>query len=154
VLIYATTELHQQRYVVIFGMFILFCCWWPYFIICGLYRTIRTCVCLLLLFMDIFGCLCLADRTWVGSSVLVLCGYEWVLRYWSFVDIGENDDWCDPSSAGTLTRVKTIETCVEIASTTVCVQSAIAGCFLLFWWGRLGRVHCIKSPEQRSLITS
>jgi hypothetical protein len=26
VLIYATTELHQQRYVVIFGLFILFCC--------------------------------------------------------------------------------------------------------------------------------
>jgi hypothetical protein len=28
-LIYATTELHQQRYVVIFGVFILFCCLWP-----------------------------------------------------------------------------------------------------------------------------
>jgi uncharacterized FlgJ-related protein len=27
VLIYVTTELHQQRYVVIFGVFILFCCW-------------------------------------------------------------------------------------------------------------------------------
>jgi hypothetical protein len=26
VLIYATTELHQRRYVVIFGVFILFCC--------------------------------------------------------------------------------------------------------------------------------
>jgi uncharacterized FlgJ-related protein len=26
VLIYATTELHQRRYVVIFGLFILFCC--------------------------------------------------------------------------------------------------------------------------------
>jgi hypothetical protein len=25
-LIYATTELHQQMYVVIFGVFILFCC--------------------------------------------------------------------------------------------------------------------------------
>jgi hypothetical protein len=56
---------------------------------------------------------------------------------WTWV---ENDDWCDPSSAGTLTRVKTRETCVENASATVYVQSAIAGCFLLFWWGRLGRV--------------
>jgi hypothetical protein len=28
-LIYATTELHQRRYVVIFGVFILFCCLWP-----------------------------------------------------------------------------------------------------------------------------
>jgi hypothetical protein len=26
VLIYATTELHQRRYIVIFGVFILFCC--------------------------------------------------------------------------------------------------------------------------------
>jgi hypothetical protein len=26
VLIFATTELHQRRYVVIFGVFILFCC--------------------------------------------------------------------------------------------------------------------------------
>jgi hypothetical protein len=26
VLIYGTTELHQRRYVVIFGVFILFCC--------------------------------------------------------------------------------------------------------------------------------
>jgi hypothetical protein len=26
VLIYATTELHQRRYVMIFGVFILFCC--------------------------------------------------------------------------------------------------------------------------------
>jgi hypothetical protein len=60
----------------------LFCCLWP----C---RTIRACVCLLLLFMDIFGCLCLGDRTWVGTSVLVLCGHEWVLRYRSFVDMGE-----------------------------------------------------------------
>jgi hypothetical protein len=67
--------------------------------------------------------------TWVSTSVLVLCGH--------FV---KNDDWCDPSSAGTLTRVKTIETCVESAFATVYVQSAIAGYFLLFWWGRLGQV--------------
>jgi hypothetical protein len=52
----------------------------------------------------------------------------------------KNNDWCDPSSAGTLTRVKMIETRVESVSATVCVQSAIAGCFLLFWWGRLGRI--------------
>jgi hypothetical protein len=29
VLIYATTELYQRRYVVIFGVFSLFCCLWP-----------------------------------------------------------------------------------------------------------------------------
>jgi hypothetical protein len=81
VLIYATTKLHQWRYVVIFGVFILFCCWWPYFVVCDLCWTIRTCVYLLLLFMDIFGCLCLADRTWVSTSVLVLYGHEWVLWY-------------------------------------------------------------------------
>jgi hypothetical protein len=42
-------------------------------------------------------------------------------------------DCYDLSSAGTLTCVKTIEMCVESASVTVYVQSAIAGCFLLFW---------------------
>jgi hypothetical protein len=56
---------------------------------------------------------------------------------WTWVKI---DDWCDPSSAGTLTRVKTIETCLESTSGTVCVQSAIAGCFILFWWGWFGLV--------------
>jgi hypothetical protein len=42
-------------------------------------------------------------------------------------------DCYDPSSAGTLTCVKMIETCVKSAFSTVCVRSAIAGCFLLFW---------------------
>ncbi len=70
---------------------------------------------------------------------------------WTWV---KNDDWCDPSSAGTLTRVKTIETCVESASATVYVQSAIAGCFLLFWWGRLSwdalqRVTWSKKPNNK-----
>jgi hypothetical protein len=36
------------------------------------------------------------------------------------------------SSPGTLTCIKTIETCVKRAFGTVCVRSAIAGCFLLF----------------------
>jgi hypothetical protein len=53
VLIYEITELHQRRYVVIFEVFILFYCWWPYFVICGLCRTIRACGCLLLLFMKL-----------------------------------------------------------------------------------------------------
>jgi hypothetical protein len=56
---------------------------------------------------------------------------------WTWV---KNNDWCDPSSTGTLTHVKMIETCVESAFTTICVQFAIAGCLLLFWWGRFGRV--------------
>jgi hypothetical protein len=134
VLFYATTELHQRRYAVIFGVFILFCYWWPYFVICGLCRTIRACGCLFLLF------------------VLRCYDIEWVLRYWSFVDMSEYfgtgplwtwvkiDDWFDLSSTCTLTHVKKIETCVESVFATVCVQSAIAGCFLLFGWGRLGRV--------------
>jgi hypothetical protein len=89
VLFYATMKLHQRRYVVIFGVFILFWCWWPYFIICDLCRTIRACGCLLLLFTEIFDCLRLDVRTlsgyfgtgplwtWVSTSVLILCGYEW-----------------------------------------------------------------------------
>jgi hypothetical protein len=41
-------------------------------------------------------------------------------------------DCLDPSSAGTLTCIKTIETCVENAFGTICVRSIVAGCFLLF----------------------
>jgi hypothetical protein len=63
VLFYTTTKLHQQKYVMIFGVFILFYYWWPYFIVWYLCRTIRACGCLLLLFMDIFGYLCLDVRT-------------------------------------------------------------------------------------------
>jgi hypothetical protein len=54
VLFYATTELHQQMYVVNFGVFILFCCWWPYFVVCGICKTIRTCGCLLYCFWIFF----------------------------------------------------------------------------------------------------
>jgi hypothetical protein len=43
------------------------------------------------------------------------------------------DDCCDPFSVGTLTYIKSIETCVESAFTIECVRSAIAGCFILFW---------------------
>jgi hypothetical protein len=63
VLFYATIELHQRMYVVIFRVFILFCCWLVYFVVCGICSIIRTCGCLLLLFMDIFGCLFLDVRT-------------------------------------------------------------------------------------------
>jgi hypothetical protein len=37
----AFTELSRWRYVVIFGVLTLFCCWWCYFIVCGFNRTIR-----------------------------------------------------------------------------------------------------------------
>jgi hypothetical protein len=89
---------------------------------------------------------------------------EWVLRYWSFVDMSEyfgigplwiwvkNDDWFDQSSTGTLTHVKTIETCVESAFATVCVRSTIAGCFLLFWRGRFGWVALHKFTWSKKLI--
>jgi hypothetical protein len=137
VLFYATTELHQRRYVVIFRVFTLFCYWWSYFVICGLCRTIRACWCFFCCLWDYFSCLCLA------------VGHEWILWYWSFVDMSgyfdtdplwtwvNNDILFDPSFAGTLTHVKTIETCVESAFAMVCAWSAIADCFLLFWWGRL-----------------
>jgi hypothetical protein len=68
---------------------------------------------------------------------------------WTWV---KNDNWFDPSSTGMLTRVNTIETCVENTFAIVCVQSAIAGCFLLFWWGRLGRVtlHQVTWSKKRN----
>jgi hypothetical protein len=42
------------------------------------------------------------------------------------------DEYCDLFSKGTLTCVKTIETCVESAFPTERVRSVVAGCFLLF----------------------
>ena len=42
------------------------------------------------------------------------------------------DDYCDPSVAGTLTRVKTIETCVESVLATVSGRFAIAHRFFYF----------------------
>jgi hypothetical protein len=41
--------------------------------------------------------------------------------------------------------------CVESVSATVYVQSAIAGCFLLFWRGRLGRVALRQVTETKKL---
>jgi hypothetical protein len=41
-------------------------------------------------------------------------------------------DCCDPSSIGTLTCVKMIETCVESAFATVCVRFTIADRFFCF----------------------
>jgi hypothetical protein len=93
-----------------------------------------------LLFMDIFGCLCLDVRT--------LSEYFGTGHLWTWV---KNDDWCDPSSISTLTHVKMIEACIESTFATVCVQSAIAGCFLLFWWGRLGRVALYQVTESKKL---
>jgi hypothetical protein len=52
----------------------------------------------------------------------------------------------------TLTCVKTIETWVKSAFATVCVRSAIAGCFLLFWWGWLGRVALHQVTWSKKLI--
>jgi hypothetical protein len=63
VFFYATTELHQWRYVVIFGVLILFCCWWPYFVVYGFSRTIRACGCLLLFFMRIILLFMFSCRT-------------------------------------------------------------------------------------------
>jgi hypothetical protein len=42
----------------------------------------------------------------VGTSVLVLYEHDWAPRCWSYMGIC---DCCDPSSAGTLTRVKSLK---------------------------------------------
>jgi hypothetical protein len=143
VFFYVTTELHQRRYVVIFWVFILFYCWWIYFIVYGLCRNISACGCLLLLFMRLFWLFVFSCRTlkWVWKYYWPMMGMIWAHKWWTllmpYVKVA---NCCDPSSAGTLTRVKPIETCVESAFATICVRSVIAGCFLLFWWWRLGWV--------------
>jgi hypothetical protein len=154
---YASTKLHQRRYVAIFGVLILFYYWWPYFIVCGLCITIRACAYLVLLFMWLFWLFVFSCRTLksVRKYHWPMMGMIWARKCWTFLrECVKVADYCGPSSAGTLTHVKTIKTCVEIAFATVCVRSAITGYFLFFWWGRLGRVALHKSPDQRSLITS
>jgi hypothetical protein len=41
--------------------------------------------------------------------------------------------YCDPSSAGTLTCIKLLETFCESAFATLSERFAIADCFFLFW---------------------
>jgi hypothetical protein len=106
---------------------------------------------LTLLFVAFVELLGLVDALFCCLRIFLIV-WALLLRYWSIVDMSgyfgpgplwtwvKNDDWFDPSSIGTLTHVKMIETCVESAFATVCVQSAIVGCFLLFWWGQLGWV--------------
>jgi hypothetical protein len=50
------------------------------------------------------------------------------------------------SSVDSLTYIKKIETCVESVFTTVCVRSAIAGCFP-FILERTVRSSCIASSH-------
>jgi hypothetical protein len=143
VLFYATTKLHQWMYVVIFVVLILYCCWWPYFIVCGLWITIRTCEWLILLFMRLFWLFVFSGTTlkWVRKYRWPMMEMIRACKCWTLVRAYVNvADCCDPSSVGTLIYVKMIETCVESDFITVCVWSAIAGYFLLFWWGQLGRV--------------
>jgi hypothetical protein len=42
-------------------------------------------------------------------------------------------DYCNPSSAGTITCVKSLVTCVESIFAIVSEQFIIADCCLLFW---------------------
>jgi hypothetical protein len=60
----------------------------------------------------------------VGMKVLVHDGHDWVHKCWStrrmsgHESVGPLKGIFYPSSAGTLTSVKSFETCVESASTT------------------------------------
>jgi hypothetical protein len=85
VLFYVTTELHQRRYIVIFGVLILFCCWCPYFVVCGLCRTIMACGCLLLLFMRLFWLFVFSYRTlkWVRKYYWPMMGIIWARKCWT-----------------------------------------------------------------------
>jgi hypothetical protein len=128
----ATTELRQRRYVVVLRVLDLFYCWWPYFVVCGFNRTISA-VNVLFYCLWKFWCLSLACRTcsryestsllgaWVGTKVLD------PLRVCVKVT-----DYYDPSSAGTLTCVKSLETFCESNYATVSEWFAIAGHFFCF----------------------
>jgi hypothetical protein len=101
----------------IFRVFNLFSCWWTYFIFFGFSGIIRT-VNASLLFIKVW-CLCLACRTWVDIKVLVYDGHDWACKCWSTRGMSGHESakplkgMFYPSSAGTLTFIRTIEICVE-----------------------------------------
>jgi hypothetical protein len=76
-----------------FRVFSLFCCWWPYFVVCGFCRTIKDLWVSSFLFMRLFGCLCLAVGQWVK--------YPW----WGWCEMPMMG-MIDPSSAGILTLLE------------------------------------------------
>jgi hypothetical protein len=75
----------------------------------------------------------------VGTQVLVHDGQDWAHKCWSIRGMSGHES-AGPlracliqSSAGTLTCVKMIETCVESVLSTISEQFTIADCFFLFW---------------------
>jgi hypothetical protein len=61
---------------------------------------------------SVYCCLCLI------FLFMLSIGMSGVLRYWSMMDMSESCCCCDPSSAGTLTRVKSIEYVCECVVAT------------------------------------
>jgi hypothetical protein len=135
----ATTELHQHRYVVVFGVFILFYCLWSYFWTPHLIWLFVTLVELLglvdaffLVYKD-FGVCAYLVRHWSG--------YERTgpLRAWVATKVVDSlracvnvADYYDTSFACTLTFVRAIEAGVESSFATEHMWFAIADCFLCF----------------------
>jgi hypothetical protein len=135
----------------ILRVFSLFSYWWPYFVIYGFCRTIRTCICLLFC-LWIFWLFVLTCRIlkWVRKYQWLMRGLSWAHKCWS----ARGMLWAQkcwtlkgmfyPSSVGILTFARLIETCVESGFATVICMIHNNESFLLFWWERLGCV-CISS---------
>jgi hypothetical protein len=115
----------------ILRVFILFCWWWTYFIVCGFCRNIRV-VNVSFIFYEDFSCLWVACRTWVYTNLLVHYGHEWARECGSSKDMCKGYWLFDLFSVGTLTHVKMIETFIESAFATKCVWPAVADHFFCF----------------------
>jgi hypothetical protein len=114
-------------------------------VICGFSRDVRA--------VDDFfvvcevWCLCLACRTWSGhKSVVPLVAWVGTKLVDPLRACVKVADCCDPPSTGTLTCVKSIETCVETAFATVSEWFALADHFS-FILVRTVRSSCIASSH-------
>jgi hypothetical protein len=128
-----------------FGVLAFFSCLWRLFwLFVALVEILGLCLFLCCLWS--FGCLCLAFRAWSGyesaGSLGAWMGTKVLDPLRVYVEVG---DYCDTSSAGTLTCVKTLVTVLRAFCHRVWTIHK-GGSFLLFSWGRLGRV-CIASSH-------
>jgi hypothetical protein len=137
-----------------FGVLALFSCLWRLFWLFVILVKILG-LCMLLYCLWDFGCLCLACSAWSGYESAGPLG-AWVgtkvldpIRV--CMKVG---DCCHPSSAGTLTYVKTLEMVLRAFYHRIwMIHNSRSFSFILVRMIRLRlRLHCIKSSNQTSLI--
>jgi hypothetical protein len=111
---------------------LLFYCLWCLFWLFVTFIEILGLRVFILLFMIYFIVCARSLGASVGMWVLVRYGHEWAHECWSFMGMCEGWWLLDPSSVGTLTFIKMIETFVESTFITECVWPVVASYIFCF----------------------